>query len=554
MTFDDILASCIEALAQGEPIETCLQRYPAHAVALEPLLRLVATFASEPKNRMSSQAFARGRAELAARAQQRQAQQTPTGLAARQRSTATPRSTIWGQHRLPPVSQPPNGLSQLRRTPTPKTARQPWGLPRLLRVALVLLLLVGTTTLIRYTVNSLPETALYPLKSSGEQVVGILMRAAGEEIAWNAGQAERRLDELARLPQTQSATAQALSQAVAKHWNAVLAAVSVLPVNERTAILQNQLTRFQAVEAQWRSAPVDTQPAAVATLRQMIATGEQTLAATQVIETVATATVMPTPTPTATKTLLLLASPTHAPTVAPVLVASATPTQPPATLLPAPATATPTLIATIPPSATPQPEITAVGPIQEPGDGDADDAKPDDGDEDEPTVTDTPVPAESPTPLATSTDTTKPGITPEPTATTDEVDATATAIATTISTATPSPVTTGAPTVPVTPVATEEEEATATVESNTPPATATEEAPPTPTKVPTQPAATPVPATATPKPTIQPTATKTPKATATPDRDETATPDDQEEATVTAPIETPRPTATAGEATKTPRP
>ena len=47
MEFDDILATCIERLAAGQSVESCLERFPEEAAQLEPLLRLAAAVRAE---------------------------------------------------------------------------------------------------------------------------------------------------------------------------------------------------------------------------------------------------------------------------------------------------------------------------------------------------------------------------------------------------------------------------------------------------------------------------------------------------------------------------
>ncbi|MBM4389421.1 MAG: hypothetical protein FJ088_16920, partial [Deltaproteobacteria bacterium] len=37
-TFNEILNECLEALARGQSIETCLEKHPEQAAALRPLL------------------------------------------------------------------------------------------------------------------------------------------------------------------------------------------------------------------------------------------------------------------------------------------------------------------------------------------------------------------------------------------------------------------------------------------------------------------------------------------------------------------------------------
>ena len=237
MTFDDILADCIEALEQGATIRECLTRYPAHATALEPLLRLVVSLSQESQTRLSSSAFQRGRQMLSAQAQQRQPQHRqpiyPPVPPVRQVQPA-----VYAQNGLPP--RPRHG----RR---PVVVRRTWGstgLPRLLRTALLLMLLLGATTFFRQVMTSLPGALLYPVKSSGEQLVGVLMAAAGEGVSWHAAQTERRLQELAQLANPDVMTVQTLSTAVETHWEAMLIASEGLPTTERDALLQTQITRL----------------------------------------------------------------------------------------------------------------------------------------------------------------------------------------------------------------------------------------------------------------------------------------------------------------------
>ena len=65
MEFDDILAICLERLAKGESVETCLQSFPDEAAQLEPLLRMAALMHDAPKPALSDEAFRRGRQAVA---------------------------------------------------------------------------------------------------------------------------------------------------------------------------------------------------------------------------------------------------------------------------------------------------------------------------------------------------------------------------------------------------------------------------------------------------------------------------------------------------------
>ena len=106
------------------------------------------------------------------------------------------------------------------------------------------MLLLGATTFFRQVMTSLPGALLYPVKSSGEQLVGVLMAAAGEGVSWHAAQTERRLQELAQLANPDVMTVQTLSTAVETHWEAMLIASEGLPTTERDALLQTQITRL----------------------------------------------------------------------------------------------------------------------------------------------------------------------------------------------------------------------------------------------------------------------------------------------------------------------
>lgn len=536
MTFDDILADCIAALEQGATIHECVARYPAHATALEPLLRLVASLSHESQTRLSSPAFQRGRQMLLAQAQQRQAQhRQPVYPPARQAQPAA-----YAQNGLPP--RPRHG----RR---PVMDRRTWGhmgIPRLLRTALLLMLLLSATTFFRQVMTSLPGAILYPVKNSGEQLVGVLMEAAGEGVSWHATQTERHLQELAQLTDPDTMTVQTLSTAVETHWEAMLIASEGLPTTERDALLQTQIARLRQLETAWTTPQTTTAQPAVATLRKLITTGEEALGQpqpidhqTEVVETV-TATVTSTvastvvetvtvaPSPTVTPTLLLQATATPSITQ-PILVPSPTPTASPTLAAPPVDLATSTVELPSPtepvsaPPTTPLPEITVQMPEQESSHQDEDEES---NDSDKTVETETATPPTSP-PTEVTPGAPTPIITPDVedgTATTEPTVATATA-------ATPLPLT------PVTP----EVQPTLLPASPTAPATVSvENTPAIPTKTAPSATGTAAPtfesaATATARPTNQATATKTPKPTATHVNAPTATPNGSDNATAAPP-------------------
>lgn len=562
MTFDDILARCIGALEQGATIEQCVRQYPAHATALEPLLRLAMDLTVESKTQMSPLAFARGRAAVATRARQPQA----------------PPASVHRDHRQPPLSvrkalpmQAPYAQNGRRPAPRPATTQRAWwrlGVPRFLHVAFLLLALVGATTVIRAVTVSLPGTWLYPIRGTGEQLVTVLMTAAGEEIAWHATQAEHRLQELATLPPTATGTAQALAQTVEAHWDAVLAASLRLPVDERTATLQRYIARLQQLHTAWSAPQGDAPLAAVQTVHKLITVGEQVLDATQPADQIATltptatlpATPTATATPVATTTPLLQASPT-AFSAMPVLVASATPTArpvvPPAADLPAPATATPA-----PPTATPMPEspmleITAQMPLQQSPNNQSDDEDEHEVEVEEDQTSATDIAVTTPVPSPTITETPTPDLTSGPITPEHTLEATATTATTNTGEPTTDPTQATPASTPL--PTTEPPTSTPTSEPAQPLPPSVDTATPAPTKVPPQSTAT-----STPKPTNPPTATKTPKPTeksagatsqptpnATADEDETPP---VEPTTSLAPPTTPRPTMPSGNVTKIAQP
>ena len=64
MSFDEILAICIEKIERGDSVESCLQQYPDERAELEPLLRLASALSSAPAPQMSAHAFASGRMRM----------------------------------------------------------------------------------------------------------------------------------------------------------------------------------------------------------------------------------------------------------------------------------------------------------------------------------------------------------------------------------------------------------------------------------------------------------------------------------------------------------
>ena len=64
MSFDEILAICLEKIERGDSIESCLQQYPDERAELAPLLRLASVLTNSPAPQMSAHAFASGRMRM----------------------------------------------------------------------------------------------------------------------------------------------------------------------------------------------------------------------------------------------------------------------------------------------------------------------------------------------------------------------------------------------------------------------------------------------------------------------------------------------------------
>lgn len=372
MQFEQVLADCIDALDRGDTIEACLNRYPAEAQALLPLLALVVELHQQPKPQLSATAFTQLRATLAAQAQQATATSRPTIAAFPsngQRAADRRRPLRRGERRpAPPVAaarhrqgRPPATQAAQDRVPG---RRQP--ALRRLSMSLAVALLVGLVLFVRQVMVSLPGAPLYNVKTVSEQVQGLLMTAAGEEATWEARQATLRLGELAQLPATATAQQATVAQRAAVHVTSALRASTTLAPAERVAFLRAWQTDLQQLEATIQrnaaNTPVQTSLQAALTAVALALTPTPTLLPTSVELSTATAiatTVRVSATATVSPTL---SGATALPAVVPSgpITATATPT----------ITPTPVLVPTatrveLPPStatATPLPVMTQVMP------------------------------------------------------------------------------------------------------------------------------------------------------------------------------------------------
>jgi len=147
---DSILEDCLERLAQGETLQACLARYPAHAAELSPLLRAAIRIKQEAQVHPSPRFKAQARAQL------------------------------YAHMEAHPRSRPRWNIFSLA---TPRLAM---GLTTLL----VAFLLTGTAA----AQSALPGARLYTWKLASERVGRAL---STDPVGYDLFLAERRIDELA---------------------------------------------------------------------------------------------------------------------------------------------------------------------------------------------------------------------------------------------------------------------------------------------------------------------------------------------------------------------
>ena len=157
--FENILDECIERLLQGESVEQCLERYPEHAVQLEPLLRVAKatreTSSVEPRPEFKAQARYQIESLLHAKGQKA------------------------GPRRLPLVSWVPR-----------------WAV--VVAAVFLVILLAGSGT-VAASSSSLPGGTLYPVKTATERVWLSMTFSDTARARLQAKLADRRVAEMARM-------------------------------------------------------------------------------------------------------------------------------------------------------------------------------------------------------------------------------------------------------------------------------------------------------------------------------------------------------------------
>jgi hypothetical protein len=356
MRFEELLATCIEELAQGSSVEECLARHPKQAESLAPLLRLAASLQTNPRlhyssrAQLSSRAFQRGRAALTEAAQAQQ----PLPVTA-----YPPVGSPVVAHRNGAQVSGHTALLRRDRHRAPQRRKRPAiHLYQALTLVVTLVLLLASAAVLELASTSTPRSPFYTLRMTSERAQGVLMTAAGEGATWHAQQTLRRLYDLAAVVTADAASPASaeeialradLAQQATAHLDQAIKDGSALPQPAQQRFFAEWLLDLERTET-WLQQSTVSQEVALALVQRAISQVNGVVATPLPDETVTSA-------PTAAVTDLATA------TVAPPTT-TATPQSPTNTLQP---TATRVLRPTPVPTAEPVlqalPRITATPPL-----------------------------------------------------------------------------------------------------------------------------------------------------------------------------------------------
>ncbi len=175
-----LLAECSDLILAGASIETCLDRYPEHAVELRPMLSmLVRVRELRPVPARSAAAAAQSRALFMTAAVRLSDERNRSPL------TVKARLAAWWSSFIALFTQPAQG----------------WGLPRSVPMGLIatviIVILIGTliTGGVTVSANALPGDILYLLKTSAERVQLLITSDPLQRSILQQEFAERRIDE-----------------------------------------------------------------------------------------------------------------------------------------------------------------------------------------------------------------------------------------------------------------------------------------------------------------------------------------------------------------------
>jgi len=190
--FNEILNECLEALAQGQSIEACLEKHPEQAQALHPLLE--------------------------------------TALSTRRASAIKPRTDFREKARLQFHAAVHNSL----------TAKEPhrfhlrFGMAG--AVSLILVILISGISTLAVAGNSMPDQPLYPVKLASEQTRAALAPSPIKKAVVYVRLADSRVDEIVYVAiRGEPSWVDAVAQRLSEHLDMVAALVAIR-ANGRTPL------------------------------------------------------------------------------------------------------------------------------------------------------------------------------------------------------------------------------------------------------------------------------------------------------------------------------
>ncbi len=241
---EEALEACLEAMARGEPLEACLERYPEQAEALRPLLETGAALMQVRLPEPRPEAVAAGRARVLA-ALRRQAVSSRTSR----------RYRGWKGGIGLPFLRPKRG----ERNKEVRTMRRP--VPVALALALVLAVILGGGGVVKAAQGSLPGDVLYPVKQVQEKVELALALTPEQRVMERLEQAQRRLQEAQALAaQGEAVPPEVLAQAAQALETAMEEVQALSPQGVERAMTEVQRTQ-EVLQRVAQQVPAQAQPA-----------------------------------------------------------------------------------------------------------------------------------------------------------------------------------------------------------------------------------------------------------------------------------------------------
>jgi len=356
--FEHVLDECLSQLNTGlgpdrVDLEAVLARHPEHAAALRPLLQTAMLVREAPQPPLSPAAKAAGRRLLL------------SAVARKRREMAALQPSPW--------ERALSFLSQL--SLQPKNLQ----LARAVVTLSLIALLLASVGVIKVAANSLPDSPLYPVKLTAEQVRLFLTPAPAGKARLYMSYAERRLEEARALWEAGKGLDEETLQAMQMESFRALMAIGQASEEHRPGLLADFASLAESQRAILEEMRLEASPSEREAVEEAIAASEESkrVAAEAMEEPSRLLTPIPSPTetatpePTASPTATATSKPKHKPTATPVpptpTPVPPTPTPAP-TVTPTPEVAVPTIEPTVEPAATPTPEVVVTlpfGPTEE---------------------------------------------------------------------------------------------------------------------------------------------------------------------------------------------